>query len=197
MHLHFWSLLPLSVFDWVVIAVSVCDTMMPLNTLIHPVSVISITLCTVFMGLSSFQLVPVSTVPDIEGLYHQKHIAAGVTHCCSHIAHITIFGIPGWAPTDCKWPEPWIVFHLGYDPSLQVCCQTRGSEPHAFVSGELAGWIGRLRILGRSWTLCSPNCTRIFGVLYIVEPLHSTSLEAEAIHVGRRAPITRNFNSIP
>ena len=54
--LHFWSLLPLSVIDWVVIAVSICDAMMPLNTLIHPMSIISTTLCAIFTGLSSFWL---------------------------------------------------------------------------------------------------------------------------------------------
>ena len=32
----------------------------------------------------------------------------------SRVVHITIFGIPGWAPTDCEWPElmesipPWL-----------------------------------------------------------------------------------------
>ena len=46
-------------------------------------------------------------------------------------------------------------------------------------------------------TSCSPNCARIFGVLYIVEPLCSTSLEAEAIYTGRHAPITRIFKSVP
>ena len=29
---HFWSLLPLSVFHWVVIIVSICDVSTPLNT---------------------------------------------------------------------------------------------------------------------------------------------------------------------
>ena len=109
----FWSLLPSGICDWVVIAVSICDATMPLNTPIHPISIISITLCTVFTGLSSFWLVPVSTVPDIEGLHHWKCNAAGVAHRCSPVAYITIFGIPGWEPTDREWPEPWIVFHLG------------------------------------------------------------------------------------
>ena len=86
---HFWSLLPLSVFDWVVIAVSVCDAMTPLNTLIHPVSIISTTLCAIFTGLSSFQLVPMSTVPDVEGLHHRKHKATGATHRRSRVAYIT------------------------------------------------------------------------------------------------------------
>ena len=102
---HFWSLLPSSGFDWVVIAVSVCDVLTPLNTPLHPMSVTSITLHTVFTGLSSFWLVPVSTVPDVEGLHLRKCISAGVTHHYSHVAHITIFGIPGWALTDCEWPE--------------------------------------------------------------------------------------------
>ena len=112
-HPHFWSLLPSSVFDWVVIAVSIRDTMTPLNTPLHSVSITLITLRAVFTGLSSFRLVPVSTVPDIEGLHLQKHITAGATHHHSCVAHITIFGISGWAPTDCEWPEPWIAFHLG------------------------------------------------------------------------------------
>ena len=115
MHPCFWSLLPSSVFDWVVIAVSIRDAMMPLNTPIHPMSITSITLrATVFTGLSSFQLVPMSTVPDVEGLHLRKCIAARVTHCHSCMAHITIFGVPGWTPTDCKWPRtmdsipPWL-----------------------------------------------------------------------------------------
>ena len=45
MHPHFWSLLPSSVFDWVVIAVSIRDATMPLNTPRHPVSITLITLC--------------------------------------------------------------------------------------------------------------------------------------------------------
>ena len=77
--------------------------MTPLSTLIHPVSVALISLHTVFTGLSSFWLVPVSTVPGIEGLHHRKYIAARVTPCCYCMAHITISGIPGWAQTDYKW----------------------------------------------------------------------------------------------
>ena len=85
----FWSLLPLSVFDWVVIAASVYDATMPLDTPIHPMSVTSTTLRAIFTGLSSFQLVPVSTVPDIEGLHHRKRIAAGAAHYHSCVAYIT------------------------------------------------------------------------------------------------------------
>ena len=80
MHPHFWSLLPSSVFDWIVIIVSVHDTLMPLNTLLNPVSVTSITLAPVFTGLSSFRLVPVNTVPSVEGLHLWKCITAGATH---------------------------------------------------------------------------------------------------------------------
>ena len=76
------------------------DTKMPLSTLIHPMSIALNSLRAVFTGSSSFQLVPMSTVPGIEGLHHWKHIAAGVTPCHSCVAHITILGIPGWAPTD-------------------------------------------------------------------------------------------------
>ena len=38
----------------------------------------------------------------------------------------------------------------------------------------------------------SPNRARIFGVSYIVEPLCFTLWEAEAIHIGRCAPTTKN-----
>ena len=147
--------------------------------------------------LPNFWLVPVSTVLGVEGLHHRKCIAARVILCHSCIASITILGIPGLAPTEYEWPNLWTLFHLGCDPSLQVCHQTGESKPHAFVSEMLAGWIGRLCIHGRSWTPHSPNHTRITGVLYTVEPLHSTSLEAEAIHVRRHPPTTRNFESVP
>ena len=170
---------------------------MPLSAQIHPVHVASISPRALFTGPSSFQLVPMSTVTGIEGLHHRKCIAAGTTLCHSHVAHITILGIPGWTPTEYKWPDLWTLFHLGCDPSLQVCCWTGGSKSCAFVSEELAGWIGRLCVPGRLWTPCSPNCARISGVLYTVEPLRSTSLEAEAICVRRCAPTARNFKSIP
>ena len=62
---------------------------MPLNTPLHPMSINSITLCAIFTGLSSFQLMPMSTVPDVEGLHLWKHIATEVTHRRSHVAHIT------------------------------------------------------------------------------------------------------------
>ena len=63
---RFWSLLPSSVFDWVVIIVSVRYASTPLNTLTHPVSITSTTLCTICTGLSSFWLVPVSTVLAVQ-----------------------------------------------------------------------------------------------------------------------------------
>ena len=103
-------------------------------------------------------------------VYHRQ-----VNTSSSRMAHITIFGVLWWAPTDCEWPKLWKVFHLGENPSLQVCCQTRGSESHTFVSGELAGWSEKTH----SWqdadmrTSRSPNCARILRVLYIVEPLHA------------------------
>ena len=80
MHPHFWSLPPSSVSDWVVIIVSIHDVSMPLNTPLHPVSITSITLHTVFTGLSSFRLVPMSTVTSVKGLHLQKCITTGATH---------------------------------------------------------------------------------------------------------------------
>ena len=63
---HFWSLLLSSVFDWVVIFVSICYVSTPLNTPTHPVSVTSTTLRAIHTGLSSFWLVPMSTVPAVQ-----------------------------------------------------------------------------------------------------------------------------------
>ena len=63
--------------------------MTPLDTPIHPVSILSTTLHALFTGLSSFRLVPMSTVPNVEGLHHQKHKAAGAAHYHPHAAHIT------------------------------------------------------------------------------------------------------------
>ena len=66
MHPRFWSLLPSIVFDWVVIIVSVCYMLMPRNTPTHPVSIISNTLRAIRTGLTSFWLVPMSTVPAVQ-----------------------------------------------------------------------------------------------------------------------------------
>ena len=89
MHPHFWSLLPSRVFERVIVAASVRDASTPLDTLLHPVSVTSFALLATFTGLSSFQLAPVSTVPDVVGLHHQKHTVARVTCCHSCTAYIT------------------------------------------------------------------------------------------------------------
>ena len=80
MHSCFWSLLPSSVFDWVVIILSIHDASTPLNRPLHPMSITSITLHAIFTGLSSFRLVPMITVPSVKGLHLRKHIAAWVTH---------------------------------------------------------------------------------------------------------------------
>ena len=63
---RFWSLLPSTIFVWVVITVCIHYALMPLNTPIHPVSIISNTLCAVRTGLTSFWLVPMSTVPVVQ-----------------------------------------------------------------------------------------------------------------------------------
>ena len=92
---------------------SIYDAMIPLNTPIHPMSILLTTLHAIFTELSSFWLVPMSTVPDVEGLHHWKCKAAGAAFYHSCMAYITIFGVPGWVPTEGEQPESWIVFHLG------------------------------------------------------------------------------------
>ena len=66
MHPHFWHLLPSIAFDWVVIIVSVRYASTPLNTPTHPMSVTSNTLHAICTGLTSFRLVPMSTVPAVQ-----------------------------------------------------------------------------------------------------------------------------------
>ena len=98
-HPHFWSLLPSSVFDWVVIIVSVRYVLMPLDIPLHPVSVTSTTLRAVCTGMSSFQLVPVSAVPAV-----QVYIFGSVSPPWQHIVlpHGTHhnFWHPWVGPTD-------------------------------------------------------------------------------------------------
>ena len=93
-----------------------------------------------------------------------------------HVAHITILGIPGWVPTEYKWPNLWTLFHLGCYPSLQVWLpEKEDSMPCAFISEELAGWIGRLCTPGKSHTPHSPNPARTTGVLYTLLSLCAPS----------------------
>ena len=151
-HHHFWSLLPSSVFDRVVIIVSICDTLMPLNTPLHPMSVTSITLCTVFTGLSSFQLVPMSTVPSVKGLHLQKRIATGVTHHppAWHTSQFLASQLIANGPNHGKYCT--LV-------KTQICkCVVRQEEASHMLLYQESWQVGlRRRILGKTQT-CRP-CT--------------------------------------
>ena len=168
MHHHSQSLLPLTVFVWVVaITMSIRDTLMPLNTSETSRE---------HRSTSSTIHLHRTTLPSVGACehcsWHRRSTPLQAYSCrdntLSHrVEHITILGVPGWVPTEYEWPDLWTLFHLGCDPSLQVWLPEKGeSEPCTFVSEELAGWIGRLCTPGRSWTPCSPNHTRITGVLY-------------------------------
>ena len=147
----------------------------PRNTPTHPVSVISGTSRAVCTGPTSFWLVPVSTVTAVQ-VYIFGSVSPPGLHILLPCGVHHNFGVPGWAPINREWPDLWKVFHLGWNPSLQVCGRTRRGEIRTFVSGELAGWIEETR----TWQHVvkrkshSPNCARILGVLYIIEPLRST-----------------------
>ena len=91
----FRSLLPSIVLDWVII-VRVRYASTPRNTPTRPISVISNTLCAICTGLTSFRLVPMSTIPAV-----QVYIFGSVSPLGQHIilpcgTHYN-FGIPGWA----------------------------------------------------------------------------------------------------
>ena len=87
-HPRFWSLLPSIVLNWVVIIVSVRYELTPRNTPTHPVSVISNTLHAVHTGLTSFQLVPVSTIPAVQ-VYIFGSVSPPGNTSSSRMAHIT------------------------------------------------------------------------------------------------------------
>ena len=101
-----------------------CEHLWCIDTLTHFRNILWVPLhllhCSVSTGPPYLQLVPVCTIFVVEGLHHQKRIAAGLAPCLPHIAYITILGIPGWAPTEYEWPKSWTSFHLGCNPSLQV-----------------------------------------------------------------------------
>ena len=170
------SLLPSSVFIGVIITVSVRYASTPLNTLTHPVSVTSITLRTGFTGLSSFRLVPMCTIYRVVVYISGSVLLLGqhiIFPCHTHHNFWRPWLGPNWlrmARTVESIP-PWL------KPSLQVCWQTRGSELHALVSGELAGWIEKTHSWQDAGTQIShsPNCARILGVLYIVLSLCALS----------------------
>ena len=110
---RFWSLLPSTILDWVVIIVSVSPSV---DATKHAdtsrecyLEYFMRAICT---GPTSFWLVPVSTIPAV-----QVYIFGSVSPLGQHIIlpHGTHhnFGVPGWAPIDRERPDLWKAFHLG------------------------------------------------------------------------------------
>ena len=173
---HFWSLLPSTILDWVVIIVSISPSIDApkradtshgcyLEYFVrrpHRTDLLSVGAHEHYSSCTSLHL--------------RKRIATGATHH-PPTWHTSKFWRPWVGPIDREWPDLWKVFYLGWNPSLQVCGRTRHKEIHAFVSGELAGWVEKTRTWQHAVKRIShsPKCARILGVLYIVEPLHSTS----------------------
>ena len=94
------------VLDGVVVIVSIRYKSAPLNTPLHPVSITSTTLHTICTGLSSFQLVSVSTI-----LFVQVYIIGSVSppgwhiilpHGAHHIYNLSD-GCHGLNSTSCLW----------------------------------------------------------------------------------------------
>ena len=83
---------------------------------------------TISTGPPYLWLVPMCTIFFVKGLHHRKCIAAVVGTLSPCVAYITIIGIPGWVPTEYKWPKSWTSFHLGCNPSLQVWLWERGRQ---------------------------------------------------------------------
>ena len=152
---------------------SVRDASMPLHT-----SETSCECCYIFSrsvstGLPYLRLVPVSTIFVVEGLHHQKCTTAGLTP--SHPAlHPSQFLVSlGGRQLNTSGPNCGPCSTLVATQVFKCGCRRREDEPYTLISVELARWIGRLCIPGRSWTPHSPNCTRITGVVHFVEPLRS------------------------
>ena len=150
-HVHvlvhpFWeSLLPPNLTNWVVIT-SPCVPASA-DVLIHSKNGLG-TPCSSLWVLSpqdchAFRLVPMSTVPDVEGLHHRKHTAAGVAHYRSCAAFITIIGIPGWAPAENDMSGLICGLHsISVATRVIKCCYgKKGEQRYALIPGGLASWI--------------------------------------------------------
>ena len=122
---HFWSLLPSSVFDWVVITVSVCDVS---NAPKH-----TVTSHECYLNYSMRHLH--RTVLLLLGAHEHCSICRRSTssevYCrwgdpsSSHVTHTTIFGVPGWAQLIANGPN-----HGKYSTLVktQVCKCVAGQE---------------------------------------------------------------------
>ena len=63
----------------------------------------------------AFWLVPVCIMVEATSMW-----TAWLPPCVFHIWHMTILGIPGWAPTEDMQPKLWVKAHLVCNPSHQV-----------------------------------------------------------------------------
>ena len=92
-HPRFWSLLPSTILDWVVIIVSVSPSVdAPKCADTSRECYLEYFAHAVRTGPTSFQLVPVSTILGCTSLHLRKHIATGVTHHLPawHTSHIYV-----------------------------------------------------------------------------------------------------------
>ena len=101
----------------------------------------------------AFWLVLVSIVVEATSKW-----TAWLLPCGFHIRCRTIFGVPGWAPTEDTQPKPWAKACLGSNPSHQVwIVRTSGkgntlSYQRVFPPGSLcacAGWCGACNDISR------------------------------------------------
>ena len=113
--------------------------------------------CSIFLrsistGLPYLWLVPKSTVFVVEDLHHRKHTAAGLKpfrfakHTSQFLASLggRQLNMSGLIRGPHSTLVATQVFKCG--------CQRKEDEPYALIPVELAGWIGRLCVPGRSQT---------------------------------------------
>ena len=155
---HSRSLLPSSVFVWVIIIVSVRDMLTPSNTLTHPVSITSITLRATFTGLSSFQLVPVSTFPSVQG-----YIFRSISPPGRHIILLRGSHHNFWQKSQASHYSPGVTFLV--QPLSTDCYSPR---PHSTIprppirSGSSIFHCGSVREHGHAIPWCSWGSRSIY-----------------------------------
>ena len=125
---RFWSLLPSTILDWVIIIVSVSPSV---DATEHAET--SHECYLEYFAPSAQDRPPFGWCPW--ALFQLYKSTSSEVYChrgdtSSSRWHTSHFGIPGWAPINREWPDPWKVFHLA---ETQVCKCAVGQEEERYT----------------------------------------------------------------
>ena len=119
----------------------------------------------------AFWLVPMCTVYQVvkstspEACHHRVRLLPLATH-------VTIIGIPGWAPAEYDMCGPNCGLHSTLVATRVIKCGygKEGEQRYALVPRGLASWIEMVPWTWQATDLTLINGARIIGVLHIVNP---------------------------